>query len=257
MTQKPYTKALLALCLATFFSLLFIAACNKNQKSESIIFPNEIAIPAITTNSNPGLEGVLGKKIEGSATIYSLESGEIIIAIKKINESQAKEKFILQTEKNLSYKPGISEISNVEIIYLFDILLVNDRDKNIVTSYTVNSPRLNETYSFIPEDLQKRINTSVTGYGLGYNSASWSFLNKNIALEKSLHTLLHGYETNYNPPGGGSPCTAGGVGSTSCSISGCFGESCSTSCGAGYHSCCYCDDVLPDLGPHCDCVKND
>ncbi|MES1245014.1 MAG: hypothetical protein ABUT39_25640 [Acidobacteriota bacterium] len=49
---------------------------------------------------------------------------------------------------------------------------------------------------------------------------------------------------DYTPGGsGGTICTAGGVGSTSCSIT-CSGLSCSVSCGAGY-SCCSCSGGSP------------
>ncbi|MBK6992917.1 MAG: hypothetical protein IPH34_14305 [Chitinophagaceae bacterium] len=81
MKQKPYTKVLLAFFITAFVSLLFITACNKNEKVQKVSLPDEIAMPAIV-NSNPGLKDILGKKIEGSVTIYNLESGEIIIAIK-------------------------------------------------------------------------------------------------------------------------------------------------------------------------------
>ena len=58
--------------------------------------------------------------------------------------------------------------------------------------------------------------------------------------------------------GGSSPkpakdCEAGGIGSVSCSLTGCqllFGTTpgCSTSCSAGYYSCCYCDGGQSSCG---------
>ncbi|HYC92195.1 MAG TPA: hypothetical protein VEO54_23500 [Thermoanaerobaculia bacterium] len=69
------------------------------------------------------------------------------------------------------------------------------------------------------------------------------------------------YESPFCGPGAGGlkpakTCAAGGVGSTSCSLTGCvtsYGSSagCSTSCSAGYYSCCYCSDS----GAHCGCYK--
>jgi hypothetical protein len=52
-------------------------------------------------------------------------------------------------------------------------------------------------------------------------------------------------------------CTAGGPGSTSCSIGGCEvidgqNEECSTTCGGGYYSCCRCDS----LGAKCTCIAS-
>ena len=256
MKQKPYTKVLLAFFITAFVSLLFITACNKNEKVQKVSLPDEIAMPAIV-NSNPGLKDILGKKIEGSVTIYNLESGEIIIAIKGKNETETRNKFILQTEKTSSYKKGISKINNAEVIYLFDILLLNDLEKNSLTSYSVTSSGFNKTYKLIPKTLKEKIQTNISGFGLGYNSGTWNFLNDNIVLENSIHSLRHGYEkTESDPPGGGSPCTSGGVGSTGCSITGCFESSCTVSCSSGYYSCCYCDDKLPGLGPECNCVPN-
>lgn len=63
----------------------------------------------------------------------------------------------------------------------------------------------------------------------------------------------------YGTGGGQRTCSAGGEGSTSCSIScgaGGINLNCSTSCGAGMYSCCYCSfggDQQGRSGPVCEC----
>jgi hypothetical protein len=48
------------------------------------------------------------------------------------------------------------------------------------------------------------------------------------------------------------PCSAGGIGSTQCSI-GCFAGECSVTCVEGYYACCKCSDILP----RCRCCREE
>ncbi|HQV06152.1 MAG: hypothetical protein R2796_01160 [Chitinophagaceae bacterium] len=250
-----FSKSFILALSVIFSCLIFITSCHKNEKKEIFHLTGEIAKPA----DKFGMPDIFGKVLSGSAYIYNLGSGEIIIALTQNNEAAANNKFILQTNKPSTYKTGISTLQNVEIMYLYDIVLVNDLDKNILTSYAVHSKNYTETFNLIPKLISEKITNNNFGYGLAFNNSPWPFINNNIDLNKSINDYFKiAQKTNIDPPGGGSPCTAGGEGSTSCSISCTGGYNCSTTCETGYHSCCYCADTPPDdYGPHCDCVKNE
>ncbi|HRF17064.1 MAG TPA: hypothetical protein PK977_02810 [Chitinophagaceae bacterium] len=256
MKHTPYSKALLWGLFNIFSLLLLLIACNKKTEKEVFRLPDEIIISETVTR-HPDLSNILGKKIKGEAIIFQLNSGEMIITIKSPNETEALNKFILQTKKTESYKTELIKIKNAELVYLFDIVLLNDLDKNKLSSYYVNSATYKETYASLPALVRSSIETEIPGYGLGYNKGSWPGLNENISLNNSVHTIRHLSQNIVDGgDGGGTTCTSGGVGSTSCSLANCFTQGCSVSCGAGYYACCYCDDVLPDLGPSCTCKEN-
>lgn len=256
MKLKPYTKKVVAISLSLIFSLLIVfLACNKADTKEIGHLPTKITI-ANVENSHPDLIPILGKRLDGSATLYHFSSGEILITIKSKTDLEIINKFILQATKNEKVFTGIKKINNAEIIYLFDLVLLNDLDENKLTAYSVNSPRYNDTYNKIPQAIRTNITSTINGFGLGYNSGVWKFLNENISLEKSIHTLIHGLQNGTEDEDLGVSCESGGTGATSCSISGCFNSGCSVSCGAGYYACCYCDTILPDLGPICQCKPN-
>lgn len=256
MKHTPYSKAFLWGLSSIFSMLLLLIACNKKTEKEVFSLPDEINVSE-TVMRHPDLNDILGKKIKGEVTLYQLSSGEIVITIKSANETEALNKFILQTKKTESFNTELIKIKNAELLYLFDIVLLNDLDENKLSSYYVNSATYKETYASLPALVRSSIGKEISGYGLGYNKGKWPGLHENISLDNSVHNIRHlSQNTIDGGDGGGSTCTSGGVGSTSCSITGCFNAGCSVSCGAGYYACCYCDDVLPDLGPSCNCKEN-
>jgi len=256
MKLKPYSK-LTTISFTLIFTLLIVfLACNKNSnKKEVVKLPSEITITNIE-NSHPDLNPILGKRLDGSATLYYFSSGEILITIKSKTDVEIINKFILQTTKDEKVFTGIKKINNAEIIYLFDLVLLNDLDENKLTAYSVNSPTFSNTYNNIPQAVRTNITTTFTGFGLGYNNSIWETLNENISLESSIHTLIHGLQNSTEDEDLGESCESGGTGATSCSISGCFDSSCSVSCGTGFYACCYCDGTPPGIGPHCNCKPN-
>jgi hypothetical protein len=256
MKPKSFTNVIVSTTLIVLSIILTtVFACNKSAKIEARHLPEEINMP-FRYNYPPIIHNIVGKRMDGSVTLYHSNNGEILISFKDKVTQEVTNSFILQTEGKGSSLAGIEKINVAEIIYLKDLVLLNNLDNGKIMLYGINSSDYNAIYQSIPENVRSQINETRNGFGLSYHKGTWERLNENISLQGSIYSGLYPHQHNSGERTNDEEleCTSGGPGSTSCSISGCTGSptDCSVSCATSYHACCRCSEFSGNAYCTCD-----
>jgi hypothetical protein len=249
-TNLPST---IASMIVVSLSFLIAFGCNKNDKSALFHLPEKIEMPR-NLNLTNNFKNETGTRMSGNLTIYQFEKGEILLSFTDNINKEYIRSYILQTNGSLS--KSVKKINNAEIIFLKDLLLVNNIDANMLTCYKVKTDDYKAIYNAIPATVREKISETTVGFGLSITKGTWEMINENISLNGSLFTKLkneNSSNTESGDGGGALSCAAGGPGSTSCSVSGCAGtpSECTVSCAAGYFGCCYCTMISKNASCHC------
>ncbi len=177
--------------------------------------------------------------------------------------------FVIETKSAIPY-PNVDEND------AYSVVIPNSKKYvilyNKTQSYISIIGVMDGNYSFAKENIlansklnSLRFKEEFYGYGMSFLTGSWDVAKIKQTQYKFWYNMLD-YADSNNPgfashlpqpggtetniaPGGGSPCTSGGIGSSGCSTEGTL-NACSVTCNAGYYACC------DDNRMKCYCVPN-
>ena len=250
--EKTIVVTLMVLMITT---VIVQIACNKVEKSDmAYLLPDSLEMPA-GMFIPPAIADIVGKKFNGEAVIFYTNNGEILVSFAANQNIGKRPAFILQTEKKASNLAAIKKIDNAQIIYLKDIILINDTRTSKLTLLSINSDDFEKIYRQIPKEVLSRVDMQTSGYGLAYYSDTWENLNEYIDLTGNIYDALHAGTDVHNKMMDEPECDSGGEGSGQCAVSGCLGspDACSIACSSGFYSCCVCLGG-PTWKAKCHCV---
>ncbi len=182
--------------------------------------------------------------LNGYAGVQRNSFGELVVRFATTNDPEHVDQLFILHGCNKSY-----QISNTQaqlIVSPVDLLL---KTSNEMVYLSIEDFRGN-LIQRLPESF--KFSESITGFGLAnWNIEAYKIENTDDNFSNSLIAAFNQTKisktTDMNPPDCDQSCDAGGVGATSCSLSG----SCSVTCGAGYYACCQWG--FPDT---CGCCPN-
>lgn len=257
MQNKLISKLTIAIFLVAIVTIFSVVSCKKSKEDDLMLhLPNEISIPTDVMAEN--FKTDVGKLFSGTGVILYHKSGQIAFSIRNPNEGFSKF-FVIQTEK--SYSNLIREVKQMQIMYLTDMIVLNDFDNQQSIIYHVQGQNYNNTRAVFDKAVSGSSKAqNVSAFGLVDVHGNWSNVNSIfLNYDKLSDALSDRNQTvgrNNEGGGSGSPvCISGGVGSTSCSVTCQSGNptSCQTTCSSGYYACCVCSGVY---GNSCECRKN-
>lgn len=175
----------------------------------------------------------------GAVQVITAGNNDLVIGIRDYKDREHEAVYVLQRS---STEPGVSlNINNAEVIYLLHGLIINSLDSKARYYFSVEKQEENDIYNQLPNEYKQFFTSKSQGYGLIRFFDKVAKLDPQaISKVNSIDFLTNEFKShktsamlNKTSEAG---CTAGGAGSTSCSISGTGG--CSVSCSAGYYACC-------------------
>ena len=206
-------------CLQTFFlSIAIISLTFYSCQTES---PKKLELSDFSQQLQDFNQQPLnlGASYQGKAKIYSLSDHSVFIQIQDLKGDMS---FVLQREEAAPLPDGEYEQAKVYFFQSFFIFTAPDID------YLLHLGDAD-----IPDNISSQTFTAeIDGFGVGkFNSLPFDQVITSPIVDCQCHKIPPSHITPLN-------CTAGGIGSTSCGITNKEGESCNSTCGAGYYSCC-------------------
>ena len=182
----------------------------------------------------------------GEVYIRAASDNSLLIFVGDFDSKNDRHAFLVQTgtSDNSSFE---SSIINAQVLFFRKSIIVNDINERKAYLFTLSG----EANSEYIKDLDVEFTSIFKGYGISkypnFEVIANADVNGNIGVERAADDLgLVGDDPPFivfckcfdDVVDTGDLCTAGGSGSSSCSISD-GNNSCSTSCDSGKYSCCY------------------
>lgn len=226
--QRSFYYTLFA---AVSILLVTIIACEREVPTGQNLEIEEAEELVRHYNATVVVEALKGFNATGTVSTNITENGEVFLINFNSPDLGKFRSFKLYVEQPISFlKEMPKHIENAQIVYLGDHLLISDLDTPFRSYFYLKDKGLD-----IIEQLELNIHQPLTGLGsavVGKDKVSF----RNMGEEDNCRCKP--IRNSFSPE---QECTAGGPGSTSCSIS-CSsdGSSCSVSVSTGYYACCYC-----------------
>lgn len=256
MKKINFSKILVLAFFLPVFLFLLIVSCNKTDTENTLLnLPNEIIIPTIGI-AEP-FKNDVGKLIKGEAVVMFHKSGQILVAVKSQKNTFDKV-FLFQT--NSSFENSFKEVRHIELMYLKDLVVINNFDDRTSVIYHVEGNNYSATRNLFDVATKKSFKgKEIISFGLVNMHGKWASINSSFLNFNKLSDAFRNQNNDINGTesggGGGAPvCLNGGVGSSSCSVTCALGNpiSCQTTCSVGYYACCNCLIVENT----CLCIQN-
>lgn len=256
MKKINFSKIILLAFLLPALLFMLIVSCNKTDSENSLVnLPNEIIIPSIGI-ADPFKDDI-GKLIKGEAEVLFHKSGQIVFAVKSQNGLFDKV-FLFQT--NSAFENSIKVVRHLELMYLKDLVVINNFDDRTSFIYHVEGNNYSTTRNLFDVATKNGFKgNEVICFGLVDMHGKWTSIASSFLNFNKLSDAFRNHDNDINGVesggGGGAPvCFNGGIGSSSCSVTCSLGNpiSCQTTCSVGYYACCNCLVVENT----CLCIQN-
>lgn len=234
-TQFVLRKALYR--AVVLLSLLTYVSCDRGDLSNFRLLNGKGVVEGYSEND------FTGQYFQSPITIKGSKSNEILMSINTKGNSggTADRIYILQVDRGVKDVSRINfKFNKAEILFFKDFLIVNSLDEDKTIRFTINRNESESAYKKLPSDITEKVDEIFTGYGLAQAFGTWP---ASLEFLKNAPDAYEALDENFITSASGAraakaanECTAGGRGSTSCSLSGEYG--CSVSCSSGYYACC-------------------
>lgn len=244
--QNKFFSVFMLLVLGATFLFLYRCSQSDNNSETS---GNAAFIAGLVAQYNAGesIDEFKAIFMEGSMSVLTLPSKEVLFFLKRTDNSAVNDIFICQ---NNQLETTLNEdLGNVYVAYLREALVIQTTNGKTYV-FSIGERKGHEIAKNISADW------SITGYGLafwmnrsddpssfkGYSSLSEKYAPGDPDKASSRSSVNECQCVEYQvprPPDGDSNCNSGGYGSSSCSITGTTTQAgCSTNCSGNYYACC-------------------
>lgn len=239
--KKIKLPTLIIVCGLLIFIMMYFS-CKKERIATNFRIEN---VQEILDEFNKGkLKSKHSQYYEGKVNIRASRQ-ELLVFVETVEGSSFF--FVLEVDK-LEKSVDPIDIENAQVLYFKKSLIVNSLDKNERILFTVvdgvsfsRIPNISFTKNYKGFGLSKYGNfkTDISPNHIKETTTS-IFDSEDIGLNFRASASCKCRLRHTSPDD--SDCDAGGIGSTSCSLtvgSPCDACSCETECGTGYYACCY------------------